>query len=208
MSEPSLVVVNDDNNAVILPQQQGHGYSNDTHIASILNKDHNSFSLDQSHKYGDLGFAGPQDANHNHVNEGTNGNFAKNSGVSGRLRYETASDQDVALRHPDTNQGFHRNYYSMDESQLNEHKGFLRDLTNSNFDSSHASTVKLMPQNSVGTLLHSDPSNASLTASGTSSFSYEGNLFFVIFFPPHFQLLDICCTFLMVRFSSINSQFS
>lgn len=157
--------------------------SNDTYSSHFLTNDNSSFSSDQTLKYangqefksyGDLGAGGPLDVNQSRGNQGKSNDLENYTGGLVRFPYRT-SDHSIALRSKGS-QDFESNIsqlssHQVDESHSREEKYLLEDYTTSNAHSSHVSVTTISPQNSIGTVMQSEPSYVS---GSNSSSLYEG----------------------------------
>ena len=187
----SAAVSDNDNKAIGFPIKNEQDSSSDKFSGSLFSmNDYNAYSADsvQKHadnqefkRYGVSGFAGSMDVNHRHEMEGLNNEFGIYTGVQGRLPYETTTDQSILLC-PQASLDFDStatqfSFHRMDESQSTDNNSSLMRSRVTNPSYSHVSTAKISPQNSGGTLLQGNPSDASMLISTHTSSFYEGSLY-------------------------------
>lgn len=132
-------------------------------------------------RHGGTGFGGPANVDQRHGTEGTDNNFEEYTGIVGAHTYGTKPQQSTSL-HARASQSFdgttsQPSFFGMDKTEFKGRKS-LFDSTASN----DGSFEKISSQNSISTLLQSDPSNFSTVASATASTSlYEGDFLLGIF---------------------------
>lgn len=167
----SSVALYNDNISTDYTQNSEEVSSNDMSSGSFSINNYNSFSIDQPQKHtksqdfkrsGDLDFGASLDGNQNHGKK--DNDLSAYAGGLGRLPSRTISDQSIAFH----SQGSRdlgssissHNFPGIDVPQITEEKTYLKGYTSSNIDYSHVSVARISPQNSIGSLLHSQPSNA------------------------------------------------